>query len=580
MLKMMNRTKKANQGSQRGARGTTNDGKDARVGRQGLSPGTNAVGPVKPSLASMAPQSQVGVPGQPTAPAVGSAGVGGGGVTVGGRSKKAKQQSSGSKGGGSKATGGGRSGRPAVTCAGKETHVTKANGATMGEGARVGFNIPGGSGGDGGGAGVGGLGSLGQPAGPKMERSNSFFLARKLSSLYSKLSGSRENVSSANAVSPSTDGEGTVDRTQPFQFVRSRSMSSIQLKRAYRRSQNESTLQNLQEDAILERSESTEETAGPAAGTVRPETIENVAVPEATAPVTPDTPPPMPRFERSNSILASIRRKISFRSDRRSSTVSSWSTSLQNLRQEDFMISYDDLSFIDYDQFNSYETNLLKRQPAGVASESYQPQHSPPPLNVQDGKTESLARINDNTPAVEATNSGVIRRRRKNENLLRTTLIRKSMDVESNLDRDKNVYRNSLDAEKLLCISKVNRKSFRWSADVERDVVALDLDSVDFAAGKPLAELAASRQTTPPPYDVCDSGMIDGSESVKLGTIDDGTEQPTLTASSVGYVSRSESMKRSRSYGGEGGVAFEEGFGQPAKKLQSDVKTVNNPTGL
>ncbi|XP_058129775.1 uncharacterized protein LOC131285134 [Anopheles ziemanni] len=561
MLKMMNRSKKTNQGSQRGARDTAHGGKDAKVGRQGLSPGTNTVGPVKPSLASMAPQPQVGGPGQPTALA-------GGGAGVGGRSKKAKQQSDGSKGGGSKATGGSRSRRPAVTCAGKETHATKANGATMAEGGRVGFDIPGGNGGDGGGVGVGGLGSLGQPAGPKMERSNSFFLARKLSSLYSKFSGSRENVSSANAVSPNTDGKDTVDRTQPFQFVRSRSMSSIQLKRAYRRSQNESTLQNLQEDAILERSESSEETAGTAAGTVRSEAIENVPVPEATAPVTPDTPPPMPRFERSNSILASIRRKISFRSDRRSSTVSSWSTSLQNLRQEDFMISYDDLSFIDYDQFNSYETNLLKRQPAAVASETYHPHHTPPSLNVQDGQTESLSQSNDNTPAVEATNTGVIRRRRKNDNLLRTTLIRKSMDVESNLDRDKNVYRNSLDAEKLLCISKVNRKSFRWSADVERDVVALDLDSVDFAAGKPLTELAASRQTTPPPYDVCDSGMIDGSESVKLGTIDDGTEQPTLTASSVGYVSRSESMKRSRSYGGEGGVAFEEGFGHPPKKLQ------------
>uniref|UniRef100_A0A182V528 Uncharacterized protein n=1 Tax=Anopheles merus TaxID=30066 RepID=A0A182V528_ANOME len=136
--------------------------------------------------------------------------------------------------------------------------------------------------------GVGGLASVSeQPVGPKMERSNSFFLTRKLSSLYSKLSGSRENVSTANAVSPVTEA-------LPFQFVRSRSMSSIQLKRAYRRSQNESTLQNLHEDAILERSESTEETAA-------------VAGPEVTTAVPEVTPPPIPRFERSNSILASIR---------------------------------------------------------------------------------------------------------------------------------------------------------------------------------------------------------------------------------------------------------------------------------
>uniref|UniRef100_A0AAG5DSU3 DH domain-containing protein n=1 Tax=Anopheles atroparvus TaxID=41427 RepID=A0AAG5DSU3_ANOAO len=552
MLKMMNRSKKANQGGQRGVRGTPLDGKDAKVGRQGVGLSASAVGPAKPSLAPMAPQSQVGVPAQPTAAGGGS---GGGGGAVGGRTKKVKQQS-GSKGGGGKVTGGSRSGRSTVAV-GKETSATKASGDSAHGGGQLGFEVPGGGGG------VGGLGSLGPLGGPKMERSNSFYLARKLSSLYSKLSGSRENVSSANAVSVSTGGEETVDRAQPFQFVRSRSMSSIQLKRAYRRSQNESTLQNLQEDAILERSESTEETAGP---TPREEAKEPVV--SAAIPVTPDTPPPMPRFERSNSILASIRRKISFRSDRRSSTVSNWSTSLQNLRQEDFMISYDDLSFIDYDQFNSYETNLLKRQSVGLVSDSFDPKRLPPPVNVSDVRPEELAQTIDNAPALEATNNGVIRRRRKHDNLLRTTLIRKSMDVESNLDRDKNVYRNSLDAEKLLCISKVNRKSFRWSADVERDVVALDLESVDFAAGKPLAELVASRQTTPPPYDVCDSGMIDGSESVKLGTIDDNTEEPTMTASSVGYVSRSESMKRSRSYGGEGGVAFEEGFGHPAKQMQ------------
>ncbi|XP_052895183.1 pleckstrin homology domain-containing family G member 5 isoform X2 [Anopheles moucheti] len=139
------------------------------------------------------------------------------------------------------------------------------------------------------------------------------------------------------------------------------------------------------------------------------------------------------------------------------------------------------------------------------------------------------------------------------------------MDVEGNLDRDKNVYRNSLDAEKLLCISNVNRKSFRFSADVERDVVALDLDTADFAAAKPLAELVAHRHTPPPIYDVCDSGIIDGSESVKLCEIANGTDN---TGSSMGYVSRSESLKRCRSYGGERGSAFEEGFGHPAQQTQ------------
>ncbi|XP_041781554.1 pleckstrin homology domain-containing family G member 5 isoform X3 [Anopheles merus] len=512
MLKMMNRAKKNNyQSSQRS--------KDAKAARNGVGASAN-VGPAKPSLAQMGPQPAASVPGQPTTPSAS--------VSGGGRTKKVKQTSANKT---AAASVGGTARRARATA--KETMPSKAN-----ESIRSESNAD---------NGVGGLASVSeQPVGPKMERSNSFFLTRKLSSLYSKLSGSRENVSTANAVSPVTEA-------LPFQFVRSRSMSSIQLKRAYRRSQNESTLQNLHEDAILERSESTEETAA-------------VAGPEVTTAVPEVTPPPIPRFERSNSILASIRRKISFRSDRRSSNVSNWSASLQNLRQEDFMISYDDLSFIDYDQFNSYETNILKRRSSRVLEPGTKGSFMEDISSLTNcAKSVPTSEHLETVPVTEATNGGVVRRRRKNDTLLRTTLIRKSMDVEGNLDRDKNVYRNSLDADKLMCISNVNRKSFRWSADVERDVVALDLESADFADAKPLAKLVTGRQTPPPPYDVCDSGMIDGSESVKFSAICDSAGN---TGSSVGYVSRSESLKRCRSYGGEGGFAFEEGFGRPAKQIE------------
>uniref|UniRef100_A0A2M4CSM2 Putative guanine nucleotide exchange factor n=1 Tax=Anopheles darlingi TaxID=43151 RepID=A0A2M4CSM2_ANODA len=556
MLKMMNRTKKGNQQQQQGSRernkGNHDGGKDAKVHRHGggqptvvvvaaaAVPSTpvSGVGPAaKPSLAPMTGQTGASAGQQP--PAVGG---GGGG---GGRSKKAKQPTNGRGNGGGKATanGGGGGGRRTL---GKETIAVPLKGTAAS--ARSSEED----------AGVTGLVTSDlppavhqqhqqQPA-PKMERSNSSgsFLTRKLSTLYSRLSGSRENVST-NAPTTNRPGRAVAPVVlpaeatpmQPVPFVRSRSMSSIQLKRTYRRSQNESTLRNLQEDAILERSESTEETS------VTPLSRERtMEVPEDE----PETPSPMPRFERSNSILASIRRKISFKSERRSSNVSNWSTSLQNLRQEDFMVSYDDLSFIDYDQFNSYEAQLAKqtRGANGEATVSATVDELRRPARPSSGVL--------GTPVVEATNTGVVRRRQKPDTLLRSTLIRKSMDAtEANLDRDKNVYRNSLDPEKLICISNASRKSFRWSADVGRDVVALDLDSPDLAAGKPLAELAASRQGTPPPCDVCDSGMIDGSESVKLGAIDDGAGGAIPSDSSVGYVSRSESMKRSCSYGGGGG---------------------------
>ncbi|XP_058065688.1 pleckstrin homology domain-containing family G member 5 [Anopheles bellator] len=518
MMTMMNRSKKANQ---RG-KSSADVAKDAKVGRGVAASGTT--GP-KPCLASM-PALTAQLPtagGQPPT------------ASSGGRSKKVKQSSNGKANASKVAV-------AAVTrrSSGKET-VAKVSVGAPGESADGGLPV--------------------HALAPKMERSNSFYLTRKLSNLYSKLSGSRENVASqppANAYpAPGAGGTGT---GQPVPFVRSRSMSSIQLKRSYRRSQNvESALGNLHEDAILERSESTEETA--------------VAVAEpAPAPV-PETPPPMPRFERSNSILASIRRKISFKSERRSSNVSNWSTSLQNLRQEDFMISYDDLSFIDYDQFNSYEASLLKHQNSGAAREDGTSVE--PPSGSTSSSVETATNNSHQGGIAEATNVGVVRRRRKNDTLLRSTLIRKSMDAtEKNLDRDKNVYRNSLDPEKLLCISNASRKSFRWSADVERDVVALDLDSADFVpGGKPLAGRVTSRSSTPPPpppCDVCDSGMIDGSESVKLGTIDDGAAGQTFSDSSAGYVSRSESLKRSRSYGGEGGDAggrFQESFGRPRTKL-------------
>ncbi|XP_035790420.1 uncharacterized protein LOC118465883 isoform X2 [Anopheles albimanus] len=572
MLKMMNRTKKGNQqqqqqGSRERNKGNQDGGKDGKVNRHGGQPPVpGSVGPAKPSLVPMTGQTGAGGGGgqQPTVPHAAAGG--------GGRSKKAKQPASGGRGNGGKATangsgagaGGGGGGRRTL---GKETISVPLKGTPVAHAVRSEED-----------AGVSGPVASDLPsamavnAPPKMERSNSgSFLTRKLSTLYSRLSGSRENVSSTNAPPTVSVAPGEPPPVQPVPFVRSRSMSSIQLKRTYRRSQNESTLRNLQEDAILERSESTEETSA-----VVPLSRERTMdVPEE-----PETPPPMPRFERSNSILASIRRKISFKAERRSSNVSNWSTSLQNLRQEDFMVSYDDLSFIDYDQFNSYETQLLKQTAPqrGAMNGDTGAATSATLDELRPSRPSSSGVLG--TPVAEATNTGVVRRRQKPDTLLRSTLIRKSMDAtECNLDRDKNVYRNSLDPEKLLCISNASRKSFRWSADVGRDVVALDLDSPDPAlAGKPLAELAASRQGTPPPCDVCDSGMIDGSESVKLGAIDDGAGGPIPSDSSVGYVSRSESMKRSCSYGGggagggdgegNGDGAYQEDFGYTAQTAQ------------
>lgn len=337
----------------------------------------------------------------------------------------------------------------------------------------------------------------------KMERSNSFSITRKLSKIYNKLSASRESLSSP--------GE---EPAKTFQFTRSLSLSSIQLKKNYRRSQNESNLEKLHEDAILEHAESSEEPPP--------------APDRKSVPLKIETP----KLERSNSIIASFRRKISFRSDSKPKLPTKWNTSLQNLRQEDYMVSYHDLSFVDYDQFNQYEAHLERRLSASQ-------------WDLSPKRPVSMVMQTAGIPVIEASNAPVIKRRQKTDHdLRRKTLVRHSFDFENNLDLDKNLYRNSIDGEKLKYLSKVNRKSFRWSAEVERDVDALNLDSLDQlnVVKKPSEGLMHSASAEGA-LDVCDSGMVDGGESERSEKV-----KSESYSASVGYVSRSESMKRSRSW--------------------------------
>ncbi|XP_055620275.1 uncharacterized protein LOC129764804 isoform X5 [Toxorhynchites rutilus septentrionalis] len=344
----------------------------------------------------------------------------------------------------------------------------------------------------------------------KIERSNSFFLTRKISQIYNKLSASRESLTSVGN-----------EAEKPFQFTRSLSLSSIQLKKSYRKSQNETTLKRLQEDAILEHAESGEDSLSIPAAQPTPIKIE------------------VPKLERSNSILASFRRKISFRTDRKPKMPSKWNTSLQNLRQEDFMVSYDDLSFVDYDQFNQYEANLERR-----LSASQHDLNGKRPASVQFPPTvdEKLA---------DAINPPVIKRRQKtDQDLRRKTLVRRSFDLENNFDLDKNLYRNSIDDEKLKMLSKVNRKSYRWSADFERDVDALNLDSMDHLAVGVMNQSGVGTlhsKSTEGAIDVCDSGIVHNGESMKCDEF-----RNKMCTGSEGYVSRTESLRRSRSWNDAG----------------------------
>lgn len=299
----------------------------------------------------------------------------------------------------------------------------------------------------------------------KMERSHSFFLTRKLSKIYNTLTGSKDNLTKI----PENENEEPV-----FKFSRSLSLATIPLRKSYRRIVRETKLEKLHEEHPEKPEESKEDE--PVESQHSSSNEENVS----------------PTRERSNSFLSHLKRTFSSSSDRKQPLNPKWSASLANLQQIDVMVSYENLSFINYDKFNTYEKNLTKPvesnylqragtnrmsmdermlnkyyQNSGSVSESPSFQK---PVNATDTPMSIL-----DTPA---TTVNPVVRRRKNNQLDR---IRKSAyldsNIDSNFDQSRNVYRNSLDATKLKFLNKVNRDSFRLSNNFERtaeDVLMLD----------------------------------------------------------------------------------------------------------
>lgn len=258
----------------------------------------------------------------------------------------------------------------------------------------------------------------------KLERSNSF-IARKLSKIYTKLSGSKENL---DAIKTPEKPEAS---TTPFRFQRSLTLNSIQLKKNYRNPFSEKRLEKLSEEKISENEKLKSPPMSPPTVRSRSPTSYRQSLPPGSFDTVDNVfLKPAPKLERSDSFISLIRRKISF-NDVKPSPMnnSNWATSLQNLQQIDNMVSYEDLSFVDYDKFNQYEQQIdkmlsrLKVPPKPVANETFNP---------------------------------VVRRRKK-------TPKRMMGDFNSNLDREKNVYRQSIDSNKLRFLSSINSDSHRWS---------------------------------------------------------------------------------------------------------------------
>ncbi|KAL7039814.1 hypothetical protein ACKWTF_000128 [Chironomus riparius] len=293
-----------------------------------------------------------------------------------------------------------------------------------------------------------------EPTTKKLERSNSF-IERTLSKIYNKLSDSIDNLTKIGTVKEATTIDTPIPNgSSPFKFQRSLTLNSFQLKKNYRKSILEnSRLEKLSEEKICEsdklRTPSTPpKSPSPVTLRSRSPTTFRQSMPAGSYDNVDFLKPP--KLERSDSFISLIKRKISFNESKPPATMNSnWAVSLQNLQQIDNMVSYEDLSFVDYDKFNRYEVQIdkmLKRL------------HRKNMARNDDNKITKSSH-QDTTQSYDngnGINNSVVLRRRM-------TKVSSVGDFNKNLDREKNLYRQSIDSNKLKLLSSINLDSHRWS---------------------------------------------------------------------------------------------------------------------
>lgn len=173
----------------------------------------------------------------------------------------------------------------------------------------------------------------------KLERAKTFFLTRQLTKIYDSLANSKENLK---------ENAENLERKEPkpaFKFMRSVSLAAISLKKEYRNSMRKPNLEQLSEE---------DHTIG------IPISISQQKKPEKkNRTISVDSL--SSRTSDKSSVISSFKRTFSLTPSRRKTSNPKWSASLMSLQQIDVMISYEDLSFIDYDKFNTYEENLMTK---------------------------------------------------------------------------------------------------------------------------------------------------------------------------------------------------------------------------
>lgn len=307
---------------------------------------------------------------------------------------------------------------------------------------------------------------------------------------------SKENLSK---IPEGSDGGSVGADPAPFKFTRSLSMASIPIRQSFRRVFRENKLEKLHEENSSEKVDKIADTISP------PETPHTPEVELRKKPlqVTVSADSSAESRERRISFLATLRdlrRSIAYRSGDMPMN-SKWSASLASLQQIDTMVSYENLSFIDYDKFNTYEKLLQKQSRVGTSNGNlhradantdrpFVPPSKVRPMSVQPApvsvKADSPVRMRKHSIAVMSSDG-------------------KEADVNANFDSPKNLYRQSLDERKLQLMNKMNRQSFRWSKYCVKnaeDVLMLDkvskavdiddVDEVDFGRKRAVASRSAS----------------------------------------------------------------------------------------
>lgn len=257
----------------------------------------------------------------------------------------------------------------------------------------------------------------------KLERSNSFILTN-LTKLYNSVKGSKENINVMNKT-PSSPNSST------YRFSRSQTLTDIPVKN-YRRSIRKSNLEELKEENDSDKHGQEDHhpitTTAPTFKSYVNENNEDF------------------NDNNSSSLLSKLKRTFSMSHDKRRGMNTKWS-SIQSLQEIDYMVSYEDLRFINYDKLNTYEKKIERK--------------------VSQPEYIKVRQISQNDQAVIPP---VVKLRVK-----KNKPIPFNSYINQNFDAGKNLFRQSLDSTKLEHFNDVNRDSFRLTRCYDvKDSLLLD----------------------------------------------------------------------------------------------------------